>query len=111
MLDAGKAKSLAVMSDSRNPTFPNVPTLKEATGSDWTVAAWRGIAAPKGLPANIAASYEAVLKKIYDSKEFQDFMKDRGFGLVWKPGQEFADWMAQSDESLGKVMAAVGLAK
>ena len=111
MLDAGKAKSLAVMSDSRNPTFPNVPTLKEATGSDWTVAAWRGIAAPKGLPANIAASYEAVLKKIYDSKEFQDFMKGRGFGLIYANAKGFEQFMAKSNSDLGAVMKAVGLAK
>ena len=54
MLDAGKARSLAVMSPQRNGVFPNVPTLKEATGSDWTIAAWRGIAAPKGLPKDVA---------------------------------------------------------
>ncbi len=111
MLDAGKAKSLAVMADSRNPTFPNVPTLKEATGSDWTVAAWRGIAAPKGLPANVAASYEAVLKKIYDSKEFQDFMKGRGFGLIYANAKGFEQFMAKSNSDLGAVMKAVGLAK
>jgi hypothetical protein len=38
-------------------------------------------------------------------------MEDRGFGLVWAPGPEFATWMAESDASLGQVMAAVGLAK
>ena len=32
LLEAGRVKSLAVMSAERNPTFPDVPTLKEATG-------------------------------------------------------------------------------
>ena len=35
LIDAGKVKSLAVMASSRAALFPNVPTLKEATGSDW----------------------------------------------------------------------------
>ena len=46
-----RCKSLAVMADKPAALYPNVPTLKSATGSNWTMAAWRGIAAPKGLPA------------------------------------------------------------
>jgi len=49
LIDAGKVKSLAVMASSRSALFPNVPTLKEATGSDWATGAWRGIAAPRAL--------------------------------------------------------------
>ena len=43
MLDAKKARSLAVMSPARNAAFPDVPTLKETLGTDWTLAAWRGM--------------------------------------------------------------------
>jgi tripartite-type tricarboxylate transporter receptor subunit TctC len=111
IIEAGKAKSLAVMGDTRNNIFPNVPTLKEATGSDWTIAAWRGIAGPKGMPANIAGAYEATLKKIYDSKDYQDFMNGRGFGVVWADAKGFDTFMGKSNEDLGKVMKAVGLAK
>jgi tripartite-type tricarboxylate transporter receptor subunit TctC len=111
IIEAGKAKSLAVMGDTRNNIFPNVPTLKEATGSDWTIAAWRGIAGPKGMPANIAGAYEATLKKIYDSKEYQDFMNGRGFGVVWADSKGFDSFMNKSNDDLGKVMKAVGLAK
>src|SRR3982751_1865711 len=51
LIDAGKVKSLAVMADKPAGLYPNVPTLKQATGSNWQMAAWRGIAAPKGLNA------------------------------------------------------------
>src|SRR3954454_20034945 len=53
LIDAGRVKSLAIMAKERSPTFPNVPTLKEATGIDWTMAAWRGIVAPKGAPQEV----------------------------------------------------------
>ncbi len=111
LLEAGRVKSLAVMSDERNPAFPNVPTLKEATGLDWQVAAWRGIAGPKGMPDEVAQKLVPLLKQIYDGQEFKDFMAKRGFGLVWGDPQQFEQWMAQSDASLGKVMKAVGIAK
>ncbi|MEO8525102.1 MAG: tripartite tricarboxylate transporter substrate binding protein, partial [Caldimonas sp.] len=51
LIDAGKVRSLAVMSDTPSALYPAVPTLKSATGSDWKLGAWRGIAAPKGMPA------------------------------------------------------------
>ncbi len=111
LLEAGRAKSLAVMSDDRNPAFPDVPTLKEATGLDWKVAAWRGIAGPKDLPDEVTQKLVPLLEKIWNGKEFKDFMAQRGFGLVWRGPDGFEQWMAESDESLGKVMKAVGIAK
>jgi putative tricarboxylic transport membrane protein len=111
LLEAGRVKSLAVMSDDRNPAFPDVPTLKEATGLDWKVAAWRGIAGPKGLPDEVSQKLVPLLEKIWNGQEFKDFMAQRGFGLVWGDPQRFEQWMAESDESLGKVMKAVGIAK
>jgi tripartite-type tricarboxylate transporter receptor subunit TctC len=111
LIEAGKVRSLAVMSKSRSALFPNVPTLKEATGSDWATGAWRGIAAPKGLPGPIAARLEASVKKAYESKEYKDFMAQRGFGLLWGSATEFAGFMAKADADMKSVMTAVGLAK
>ena len=54
MIEAGKATSLAIMAQARNPQFPDVPTLKEAMGIDYDTGAWRGFAGPKGLPQPIA---------------------------------------------------------
>ena len=111
MIDAGKALSLAVMASERNPAFKDVPTLKEAAGVDYSVGAWRGMAAPKGIPADIAATMTAGLKKVYDSTEFKDFMANRGFGLKWADAGGFADFMANGDAAMAKAMTAAGLAK
>jgi tripartite-type tricarboxylate transporter receptor subunit TctC len=111
MLDAGRARSLAIMAGERNPQFPNVPTLKEAMGIDYSVGAWRGIAAPKGLPAPIAERFTTVLKKINESKEFRDFMAARGFGIKWADAGGFAKFMADGNAAMGVAMKAAGLAK
>lgn len=111
LIEAGRVKSLAVMGEERLGAFGDVPTLKEATGSDWKMAAWRGIAGPKGMPDEAVAKISAALETVWKSAEFQEFMNERGFGLVWKPGAEFATWMEDSDAALGTVMQAVGLAK
>ncbi len=111
MIDAGKAVSLAVMAPQRNPQFKDVPTLNEALGINYSVGAWRGIAAPKGLPPEIAAKLTAELKKVYDGAEYQDFMKNRGFGTVWADPAGFTRFMADGDKAMGTAMTAAGLAK
>ena len=50
LIDAGKVKSLAIMDPNPPSLYPNVPPLKAALGTDWSMAAWRGMAAPKGHP-------------------------------------------------------------
>ncbi|MCZ0737050.1 tripartite tricarboxylate transporter substrate binding protein [Phreatobacter sp. AB_2022a] len=111
MLDAGRARSLAIMAPARNPQFPNVPTLKEGLGIDYSVGAWRGIGAPKNLPVPIAERLTAALKKANESKEFQEFMNNRGFGIKWADGAGFAKFMADGDAAMGVAMKAAGLAK
>lgn len=99
------------MAEKRHPLFPNIPTLKEQTGIDWTMAAWRGVVAPKGLPDDIAQKLTSALKQVYDSAEFKDFMNQRGFGMVYASGEQFGTFMSESNDSLGKVMKAVGIAR
>jgi tripartite-type tricarboxylate transporter receptor subunit TctC len=111
LIDAGKVRSLAVMDARRASLFPDVPTLKEATNSNWATGAWRGIAAPKGLPKDVQAKLEASVKKAYDSKEYKDFMAQRGFGTLWGNSEEFAKFMAKGDADMKAVMTAVGIAK
>jgi len=111
LIEAGKVKSLAIMDPKPSALFPKVPTLKSETGSDWTMAAWRGIAAPKGLPKDVADKLTAVVKKVYDSKDYQDFMAQRGFGIIWAGPEDYAKFMAKSDSDMGTIMKAVGIAK
>jgi len=111
LIDAGKVKSLAVMSDAPAGLYPNVPTLKAATGSEWKIGAWRGIAAPKGLPKDVSDKLVAAIKKIAASKEYVEFMGSRGFGVAYLPPDEFGRFMAKSDTDLGATMKAVGIVK
>jgi len=111
LIDAGKVRSLAIMSDAPAALYPNVPTLKAATGSDWKLGAWRGIAAPKNIPAEARDKLVAAIRKIAASKEYVDFMTGRGFGVTYQGPDDFAKFMAKADADLGATMKAVGIAK
>ncbi|MDO9707491.1 Bug family tripartite tricarboxylate transporter substrate binding protein [Paracraurococcus lichenis] len=111
MLDAGRARSLAVMAPQRLSAFPDIPTLQEAMGIGFSAGAMRVIVGPAGLPAEVKAAVEPVLKKVYESKEYQDFMNARGFGLVYADAAAAGQELAKADQVLGDAMKAAGLAK
>ena len=111
LIDAGKVKSLAIMNDKPSSLYPNVPTLKAAIGSDWTMAAWRGIVAPKGLPAPIRDKLAESVRKVAASKEYNEVMASRGFGVIYAGPDDFAKFMVKSNTELGATMKAVGLVK
>ena len=66
MIDAGKARALAIMDANPPALYPNVPTLKKELGSEWAIAAWRVIAAPRGISAEAQKTLVAALKRVYD---------------------------------------------
>ena len=111
LIDGGKVKSLAILDDKPSRLYPNVPTGAQAIGTKWSMGAWRGIGAPKNLPKAIEARLQAAVKKAYESKEYEEFMTQRGFGMRWAAPTEFAAFMAEEDAKFGVVMKAVGLAK
>jgi tripartite-type tricarboxylate transporter receptor subunit TctC len=111
LLRAGRVRSLAAMMPARVPAFPDIPTVKEAIGSDWTLASYLSVMGPKGMPAPIARRLEEAALKAMASEEWKKAMDARGFGLNPMPAAELAAFVEKSDRDLGGVMKALGLAK
>ncbi|MBW1992849.1 MAG: tripartite tricarboxylate transporter substrate binding protein [Deltaproteobacteria bacterium] len=110
LIEAGKVRPLAIMADERDPKFPDTPTLKEL-GIDWSCAAWRGIAAPKGTPKEITEILEKAVAKVHKSDDFIKFMKNRGYGIKWMDSKTFAQFLEKADKDNGEVMKAAGIIK
>jgi tripartite-type tricarboxylate transporter receptor subunit TctC len=98
-------------SPNRAPNFPDVPTTEEATGHKFHKGVWRGFAAPKGLPPEIAKTYETAIKKAWDSDEFKEFMTRRGFDMIYQDAAKYGEFMKADDEDNGKALKSLGLAK
>jgi tripartite-type tricarboxylate transporter receptor subunit TctC len=109
MIEAGRVSALAIMADEKLDVMPDVPTLKEATGSDWTLSVWRGVFTPKGLPDDVRQRLTGAVETAYNSAEYQEFMESRGLGAIWIPGTDAEAFVAESDSTFGKVMEAAGL--
>jgi tripartite-type tricarboxylate transporter receptor subunit TctC len=63
------------------------------------------------MPKEIATQYETLLKKVYDSSEYQEFMAKRGFDVAWMGSVEFAAFLKKDDEEIGAILKSLGLAK
>src|SRR5262245_10542892 len=64
---AGKMKAFAVMSKTRFPALPDVPTMEEVGISGAEISFWHGLWAPKGTPKPIIAKLnEAVVAAFAD---------------------------------------------
>jgi len=111
LITAGRIRSLVFFSPKRAPNFPDVPTTEEATGHKFHKGVWRGFAAPKGLPPEIAKTYETAIKKAWDSDEFKEFMTRRGFDMIYQDAAKYGEFMKADDEDNGKALKSLGLAK
>ena len=100
----GEARALATMESERHPTFPDVPTIKEALGVDWCVSHWRGIVAPRGLPAALAGRYVETLRRVSEDRAFREEAAANAFTLRWRFGEEFARYMEEDDRQFGHII-------
>ena len=111
LIKAEKVRPLANMDTERFSELPDVPTLKEATGTDWTCYTWRMIGAPAGLPDDVKTKLETAVRKAFDSEEFTAFMNKRGFKKTWKGPADARAFHEQQDQAICEVMKAVGMAE
>lgn len=100
---ADQVRVLAVMAESRLEQYPDVPTCREA-GIDWVAVGWRGIAAPRGLPANVRQTLLRALDNIAASDEFRIFMNKNGFAIKIRKAEEFTAFLAEEDNRWKKTI-------
>jgi tripartite-type tricarboxylate transporter receptor subunit TctC len=93
-IKGGKLRALAVTSEGREPSLPQVPTVGE-TVPGYEATAWFGIGMPKGTPRDIVDKVNAEINRaLADPK-----MRERLAELGGKP-------IGGTPEDFGKVIAA-----
>ena len=94
-IDAGQVRGLAITSQKRSPTFPDIPTFEEALGVaryDGTDV-WHGLVGPKGLPADIVNTVRDGVLDVMKSPDFQKVLGPIGFEPIGSTPKEFGDFL------------------
>lgn len=63
-IKAGKLRALAVTSEQRWPSIPEVPTVAEVTGKPFAHLTWLGLLAPKATPSAVVTRLNTEVNKI-----------------------------------------------
>ena len=106
----GRLKVLGSLTQQRDPTFPKVATAIEQ-GFDYKADMWRGVAGPKGLPADVIARLEAAIKATVEGEKFKQQGLTSGFQPVFVPHGPFGATIAQEDPIIAEAMDKLGLKK
>ena len=98
---------LAVSGPARLPGS-NAPTLKEA-GLNVELTNWRGIVGPPGMKDNEKQAWITMLTRMRDSRAWQEVLKKQDWTDAFLAGDQFAAFLKQEDERVGKVLRDIGL--
>jgi tripartite-type tricarboxylate transporter receptor subunit TctC len=93
-VQAGRLKALAVTSEGRVSTLPDVPSSAEAGVKDLVVYSWQAAAGPNGLPAGVKAKLEAEFVASANSPDVRTKFEGIGFDVVASNSEQFAKFLA-----------------
>jgi tripartite-type tricarboxylate transporter receptor subunit TctC len=108
-VQTGKLRALAVLADQRlGGAFAQVPTMKERN-IDLSVGTWRGLAAPKGLPADVLARLSAIAIKTANEPAVKEAMEKQNLGYSVADGEAFRKQIANDSALYKQLIEQMGL--
>ncbi len=102
-IQAGKLRALVTTGDKRSPVLPQVPTLAEA-GVKVNVYSWQGVAAPRGLPADVRRKLHAALMDALHDAQVRQKFDALGLEVVANTPEQFAGFQQSEYERWKKVI-------
>lgn len=107
-LGTDQMRMIAVMSPTRQPRFPDIPTVAESVPG-FEVDLWYAMLAPRDTPKEIVAKLSADLKRALESPDLRDSMPTAGFTPAYSTPEELSR-IIESDLARWKdVIERIGL--
>lgn len=107
-LQAGTLRLLAVYSDKRHPSFPQVPTLTEA-GVPVVQLSFGGLLVPAATPADVVSVLEAGCEKAIQSTAYRDWAARANQVVDFKPASGFEARLRQDSQAKASTIKRLGL--
>lgn len=108
-VQSGKLRALAVLADQRiGGALAQVPTLKERK-IDLAMGTWRGLAGPKGIPADVLAKLNAIAIKTANEPAVKEAMDKQNLGYSVADGETFRKQIAADSALYKQLIDQMGL--
>jgi len=106
---AGKLKVLAFGSDTRHPSFPDVPSTGEAGLKGYEAGTWFGVVTRAGTPRPIIDRLSKEIVAALASADLKDRLVAIGFDVLGSTPDEFARYIKADQARTAKVIKAAGI--
>jgi tripartite-type tricarboxylate transporter receptor subunit TctC len=107
----GLARPLAITSATRNPNYPDVPTIAETAVKGFEVYEWNGIFAPAATPREIVQRLNTALREVLESTQVKARIYALGSRVVASSPEDFRKFLVQEDARWAATVKAAGIQK
>ena len=108
---AGRLRVLAVAGQKRAALLPDVPTVAEAAGLNYSTSGWYGVVAPAKTPRAIVNKLHAAVVKTLATPAVNGALVKQGVEPVGSTPEEFAKHIREEWVKWEKVIRSAGLKK
>ena len=91
MVQDGRVRAIAVTGSQRLAQLPQVPTIAEATKTDFAGVSFVGIVGPKGLPPDVVSKLGEALKTTLDNPGVRERIERLGSKPEFIPSERFTE--------------------
>ena len=109
---AGKLRTLAITSENRSASAPEIPTFRESgvdALKDYAVEVYYGLMARTGTPPNVVARLEGDLRKVIAMPDFTQRISVAGIDMFPKSAPEMAAIMSADVARFRDVIREAGI--
>ena len=105
--EAGTVRPLAAFTPERIPLFKDAPTFKEL-GKDFVYFMQRSVVGAPGMSKEAEEYYRTLFKKVYDSEDWQKYMKKKALQGEFLTGEDLKKYWAREKANHEKMLKDIG---
>ena len=109
LVKAGRVRPLAVTSEKRSPSLPNLPTVAEAVLPGYESSSWYGVLVPARTPPAIIARLNTEIGRIMKTPDIEKRIEGLGADATSTTPEAFAALLRTDIERWSKIVPALGL--
>lgn len=109
-IQSQRVRPIAVSTEARLTSLPDVPTFTEAGVEDFIAFSWQGLIAPKDTPADAIGKLNRVLNEALENPKVQETLTSMGVQATPTSPEAFAAFVKQQDVLWGDVIKRAGIA-
>jgi tripartite-type tricarboxylate transporter receptor subunit TctC len=104
-----RMRVLGITSEKRSPLMPEVPTMAEGGLPGFVTQTWYGVLAPRGTPAPIITTLNAIIVKAVQREDFRSRLAQMGADPLAESPEYFRKMLGEEIERWRKVVKASGI--